>query len=473
MGSGRNRRGGSGGFSVIRSAGLLAICAVALGGCADLQESFRKIEDRVQQTEFWPFASKRDGEGVQEVPAPRPKPADPRTTQEVALEPEVVTLVQGWLADLGYRPGPADGVMGRKTRDALRLYQDDNGLPVNGKITQATLGRLSAQAEAQAPKPQEAKPQTAKSQTGKSQSAKGEAAAAENAGSAAPAPDSAGAAASSAPLPRYEAGTRFVYADGEVRTVAAVEDGRIQWQSNSGDRFETTSNFLIPPLSWHTQSTSGARVVNVAPEELWPFRPGAQTEFTTTTTVRHDTRPDNLTQSRETWTCRVEESARVTVRAGTFDTHKVVCDGTSDQAGADSRHVWHYAPEIGHYVLYEEMDGSRRLLGRDELMAIQPDTSNWPPVARAGLGWALEHALETAAPGEETEWKSSAVETEVTIQPEGDQPQGKKQACRNFRQVWSGPDGERVYPGFACREPSGHWAVPGLDSGVAVAEKPG
>lgn len=39
------------------------------------------------------------------------------------------------LADLGYEPGPVDGVLTAETRDALRGYQGDSALPVNGRMT--------------------------------------------------------------------------------------------------------------------------------------------------------------------------------------------------------------------------------------------------------------------------------------------------------------------------------------------------
>jgi TPR repeat protein/S1-C subfamily serine protease len=43
--------------------------------------------------------------------------------------------VQQLLADLGYDPGPADGVVGPRTRAAIRAFQADVGLPVDGQIS--------------------------------------------------------------------------------------------------------------------------------------------------------------------------------------------------------------------------------------------------------------------------------------------------------------------------------------------------
>jgi uncharacterized protein len=49
--------------------------------------------------------------------------------------------VQTRLAKLGYTPGPSDGVMGRKTRNAIEAFQRDEGLPATGKATKM-LGEL-------------------------------------------------------------------------------------------------------------------------------------------------------------------------------------------------------------------------------------------------------------------------------------------------------------------------------------------
>lgn len=47
----------------------------------------------------------------------------------------VVTRVQSGLAWLGYDPGPADGVMGPQTAEAIRRYQSDHGLLTDGRPT--------------------------------------------------------------------------------------------------------------------------------------------------------------------------------------------------------------------------------------------------------------------------------------------------------------------------------------------------
>jgi len=44
-----------------------------------------------------------------------------------------VSRIQSGLTQLGYNPGPVDGVMGSKTRSAIEAYQRDHGLLVDGR----------------------------------------------------------------------------------------------------------------------------------------------------------------------------------------------------------------------------------------------------------------------------------------------------------------------------------------------------
>jgi peptidoglycan hydrolase-like protein with peptidoglycan-binding domain len=50
--------------------------------------------------------------------------------------------VQQTLAEKGYRPGPADGVLGPQTRLAIRKYQQDYHLPVTGDVSLELVNHL-------------------------------------------------------------------------------------------------------------------------------------------------------------------------------------------------------------------------------------------------------------------------------------------------------------------------------------------
>lgn len=56
-----------------------------------------------------------------------------------------VTRVQAGLAQLGYNPGPVDGHMGSQTRQAIREYQSDHGLLVDGRASEELARHIDGQ----------------------------------------------------------------------------------------------------------------------------------------------------------------------------------------------------------------------------------------------------------------------------------------------------------------------------------------
>ncbi len=66
------------------------------------------------------------------------EPLPARAAASVEKSPRATTThIQRILGMLGYEPGPADGIMRAKTAKAIRLFQRDVGLPVNGRSTPA------------------------------------------------------------------------------------------------------------------------------------------------------------------------------------------------------------------------------------------------------------------------------------------------------------------------------------------------
>ncbi|HWC63110.1 MAG TPA: peptidoglycan-binding domain-containing protein, partial [Rhizomicrobium sp.] len=69
---------------------------------------------------------------------------------ERALSRDERAQFQSDLKILGYDPGDTDGVLGRKTRAALRLYQKSKNLPADGFPTIELLAALNSEAGAKA-----------------------------------------------------------------------------------------------------------------------------------------------------------------------------------------------------------------------------------------------------------------------------------------------------------------------------------
>lgn len=57
-------------------------------------------------------------------------------------ESEIVFQTQRNLQELGYNPGPLDGIWGKKTQSALKKFQHDNALTNTGKLDSATKKKL-------------------------------------------------------------------------------------------------------------------------------------------------------------------------------------------------------------------------------------------------------------------------------------------------------------------------------------------
>jgi len=59
-----------------------------------------------------------------------------------AFDPTTVREIQAELQRQGYDTGPVDGRMGPRTRAAIRQYQQQNGLPVNGSPSRSLLDQM-------------------------------------------------------------------------------------------------------------------------------------------------------------------------------------------------------------------------------------------------------------------------------------------------------------------------------------------
>jgi peptidoglycan hydrolase-like protein with peptidoglycan-binding domain len=66
--------------------------------------------------------------------------------QEAAIH-EDTRQVQQALKDAGFEPGPVDGILGPRTREALRNFQTANNLQATGEVNQDTLAALKVPSE--------------------------------------------------------------------------------------------------------------------------------------------------------------------------------------------------------------------------------------------------------------------------------------------------------------------------------------
>ena len=62
----------------------------------------------------------------------------------IPSEDNLIKNAQSLLSQLGYRPGPADGLMGENTREAVMKFQSNEGMSADGRITPELIARLKA-----------------------------------------------------------------------------------------------------------------------------------------------------------------------------------------------------------------------------------------------------------------------------------------------------------------------------------------
>lgn len=92
-------------------------------------------------------AGVRDGgRGLEQDNGPHKTPQQGASVlaQNVVYDRALLREIQEHLSELGYDPGPADGLMGWQTRRAIRDYQQKVNLPVDGEPSHELLNRLRA-----------------------------------------------------------------------------------------------------------------------------------------------------------------------------------------------------------------------------------------------------------------------------------------------------------------------------------------
>lgn len=399
---------------------LLAGCASLPDWLPDLTGGEGKIAQRVSSQVI-------DGEM-----APTPAKAGPSR--------EKVAAIQTDLAELGYYTDEIDGSMGPLTRKAIKAYQKDAGLKVDGAITQALAGSLAAARGSEnvmAAEGTDARKLPPES------------------GEATERLDSAVFVKNAEIQPLYDAGDAYIWNNGRVETVARVAGDKLFWRVDNGVRFTADRNFLIPPSSWAGPSGAGEADASLDERKSWPLRANSPLVFDVTEN-------GNV----EGWRCEIAGTEQVSVPAGRFDAVALACDRDSAPPGEWVRRVWFYAPAVRHYVARHDImaDGGRVT---KELVGIRPGAEGWPPAVRAGLGRAIQDALGALAAGKSSQWSSTVIKEEFEIIPGPIRETGEGGRCRIFELIARSAGNSRSFPAKACALGGDNkWLIPGDSGGI-------
>lgn len=410
----------------------------------------------------------------------------PAASENAPLQRALIEQVQSHLVALGYKPGVPDGVPGQQTAAAIEAYQQDQNLPVDGRVTAGLLADLEAGlAKAAVPYAKAVSPVKTPAHAPK------------------PKPETlvmAQPPAEAMPPPRYLPGARYLYANGEMQEVLAVEGEEVRWRSNRGETSLRNRNFMLPPLSWSDGEAKGRSRFDISPDEIWQQNRTGQTAFNVTIKIWDAGKirdgagpesvvdPESVVEKQEHWRCRLGDAATVTVIAGSFETFGIVCERLAADGTPELERSWSYAPSLGHFVRRQDrvLKGQHELIETPlvpastldlaptlELVAIQPAYLDWPPAALGGLKRAVRHVLDEMPAGEPLDWRSSAVKGEVSITAGEPFAMNGQSNCRRLEQTWTHEDETWRFPSLACRLSNDDWQFqdnPGQSSGQGFAE---
>jgi hypothetical protein len=155
--------------------------------------------------------------------------------------------------------------------------------------------------------------------------------------------------------PTYRVGDTYIYSDRRVETVAELKGREVVWRAGSGQRFTRPLDFFVPATEWKTKLSRGRRTIRGTPERLWPLEARQTVRFRVSTEVRDER--DRARRVAELWVCTAAGAERLRIPAGLFDTELIRCDRYSpDTMRVQQRVLWHYAPDVGHYVRREAIE---------------------------------------------------------------------------------------------------------------------
>ncbi len=329
----------------------------------------------------------------------------PESPQPPAPSAAEVTEAQKTLNALGYDVGTADGVLGPRSVAAIRSFEKDQHLPADGNLSADVMARLKV-ARGKLPK------------------------------------DTS---------PRFEVGETIYYSDGAAEKVLDVAN-EISIEVDGREHRRKPENFLL-------FAEDGAR--SDAPDAfLQPLRTGRKDDYRI---YRHVGEQEQTS----TVSCMVGRLRLRSVPAGKFKAIDVACRETGDAAPRVERE-WAYAPAL-RQVIRETMRIEGKRTDIRELVAIRPDTANWPMAARTGFDWAVVNALESSTRTSPIAWSSTGVDERFSIRVDHavvksalPLPAGQTiKQCLRYQLQRTDPAGTgRLYPGLACQSSAGEWLIP-------------
>ncbi len=168
--------------------------------------------------------------------------------------------------------------------------------------------------------------------------------------------------------PRYAVGDYYKFSNpNSVWTVVDIKAGIITWKSDGGAMQKTYDNPLLPALEWTSKANgTGRRFISNRQGIIFPMVKDNKYSFMTS--VDSDETGASF-QYAVQWNCVIDaEFQAMQTKVGKHWVFRHICNYGSDTKEKASQMVFYYAPAIGHYVVMEILDASKKNVQRRELL---------------------------------------------------------------------------------------------------------
>lgn len=259
-----------------------------------------------------------------------------------------------------------------------------------------------------------------------------------------------------ADLPSYQPGEFFVYDNGMSMIATESANDSVNWRYGNGAVSSGYRNFLVPQLSWESNSSKGKRASDATSTILWPLSVGKSARFGVSQTVIEKTN-GVVEETNRRWECLVKGTERISVPAGNFDTYVVSCDrystGGNDWVG---RHTYYFSPDVRHYIKLTR-DYANRPSKSEQLVRYGFNSEFLAEKEQDEVKNLLFQILDKGEQGLSRNWSSPTGHISMMLIPYQHFTSATGQQCREYKSVFN--VGGRVSHNNrkACRAPDGSW----------------
>lgn len=274
-----------------------------------------------------------------------------------------------------------------------------------------------------------------------------------------------------ATVPRYAVGEAFTYDDKRTDTVIAAKGDLVTWRSDRGIINRQSHDFLLPPVSWQTRTRRSRAKITANTGTLWPLKIGNKVRFDVSRVISgNDGSP--IRELSQSWQCVVEGTERLTVAAGSFDTYKIPCFRyTANTSNWRQTRTYYYAPEIGHYVVREDIHINRPSKRR-ELVSIGFNSRVLAKSDQTSLIRTFRDTMNKNRDYAGRAWKSADGKISATLTPKRTFRNVRGTTCRDYTSAYHLGVQTRTNNKRACKQADGQWKVVPMDPEFTEVDTP-